>query len=116
MTWAELVRLGRELPEVREGSWYRTPSLEVRGKSFARLKEDGETVVFLLEDLGEQEHLLAARPGVFFLTDHYRGYPAILARLAKLRAGEARERLRRAWRQRAPRKLLDAPATPVRKR
>ena len=116
MTWAELVRLGRELPEVREGSWYRTPSLEVRGKSFVRLKEDGETVVFLLADLDEQEHLLAARPEVYFLTDHYRGYAAILAGLAKLRAGEARARLLQAFRLKAPRKLLDAPATPVRKR
>jgi hypothetical protein len=41
MNWEQLVKLGRELPEVEEGSWYRTPALNVRGKSFVRLKEDG---------------------------------------------------------------------------
>src|ERR687887_106609 len=39
MTWEQLSRLGRELPEVVEGTWFRTPALKVRGKSFVRLKE-----------------------------------------------------------------------------
>jgi hypothetical protein len=30
--------LGRELPEVEEGTWYRTPALLVRGKGLVRLK------------------------------------------------------------------------------
>ena len=46
MKWEQLCKLGCELPEVREGIWFRTPSLEVRGKSFVRLKEDGKSVVF----------------------------------------------------------------------
>jgi hypothetical protein len=41
MTWEEICALGRELPEVTEGVWFRTPALLVRGKSFVRLKEDG---------------------------------------------------------------------------
>ncbi len=105
MTWAQLCRLGGELPEVEEGTWYRTPSLTVRGESFARLKEDGKTVVFLTESVEEQLFLCDALPKVFFITDHYRGYPAVLARLSALRVGEARTRLRTAWRTRAPKRL-----------
>jgi len=37
MNWQRLVAIGCELPEVAEGIWYRTPSLQVRGKSFVRL-------------------------------------------------------------------------------
>lgn len=106
MTWEQLSKLGREFPEVVEDIWFRTPALKVRGKSFVRLKEDGQSVVFLLESLDEQEFLIGAQPDVYYITDHYRGYPAILARLAALRTPECRLRLERAWRLKAPRALV----------
>src|SRR5262245_5914015 len=106
MNWTKLCELARELPEVDEGIWYRTPSLQVRGKSFVRLKEDGATVVFLLDSVATQAALIAALPDVYFITDHYRGYPAVLARLARLRVRECRERLLHAWLQKAPQKLV----------
>ena len=55
MKWEQLCKLGRELPEVDEGIWYRTPSLAVRRKSFVRLEEDGTSVVFLVDDVDEQQ-------------------------------------------------------------
>ncbi len=106
MTWDQLVELGRELPEVAVGVWYRTPSLQVRGKSFCRLKEDGESLVLVLDDIDEQDVLIAARPETYFITDHYRGYPAILARPAKLPVAEARTRLVQSWRKKAPPALV----------
>jgi len=106
LTWKEVVRLGRQLPEVVEDIWFRTPALKVRGKSFVRLKEDGKDVVFLTETVEEQEMLCETQPAIYYITDHYRGYPAVLARLAKLRVGEARLRLERAWRVKAPKKLV----------
>ena len=106
MTWRQVVELGLQLPEAKEGVWFRTPSVAVRGKSFIRLKEDKKTVVFLTESVDEQEFLVRALPDVFFITDHYRGYPAVLARLPRLRAPECRRRLRSAWKQCAPKKLV----------
>jgi hypothetical protein len=106
MKWEQLVKFGCELPEVEEGIWFRTPALKVRGKSFVRLKEDGESVVFLLESVDEQEFLIAAKPELYFITDHYRGWPAVLARLAKLRVAECRHRLQQGWKLKAPRSLL----------
>ena len=106
MTWVELCKLGLTLPEVTVGSSYGTPALCVRGKMFVRLKEDGKTVVFIVENLDEQEALCAAQADVYYITDHYRGYPAVLARLAKLRVGEAKLRLERGWRKKAPKKLI----------
>jgi hypothetical protein len=43
---------------------------------------------------------------VYFITDHYRGYPAVLARLTALTVKEARLRLREAWLQTASAKLV----------
>ncbi|WP_437738425.1 MmcQ/YjbR family DNA-binding protein [Sorangium sp. So ce1335] len=121
MNWEQLCKLGLALPEVVEDIWYRTPALKVRGKAFVRLKEDGESVVFLLESVDEQEFLIEAQPDIYFITDHYRGYAAVLARLSSLRAPECRTRLERAWRIKAPRALVKQldqrpPATPPRRR
>jgi hypothetical protein len=106
VTWQQLCDLGRELPEVAEGMWFRTPSLEVRGKSFLRLKEDGASVVFRTESVDEQQFLIKSRPRIYFITPHYSGYPAVLARLKTLTKAEARLRLEVAWRARAPRTLV----------
>jgi hypothetical protein len=108
VTWEQLCKLGQALPETSVGVWYRTPALMVRGKGFVRLKEDGQSVVFMLEDVGEQEALIDARPQVYFITDHYRGYPAVLARLSRLGTAEARVRLERSWLRKAPPSLLRA--------
>jgi hypothetical protein len=102
MKWQRLVQLAADLPDVVEDVWFRSPALKVRGRAFVRLKEDGESVVFLLDGVEEQEHLIESNPDLYFITDHYRGYPAVLARLAALRTGEARIRLERAWRVEAP--------------
>ena len=106
MKWEQLCKLGCELPGVSEGSWYRTPALKVRGKGFVRLKEDGASVVFLLDDPDDQELLIAQQPELYHVTAHYVGYASVLARLAKLRAPECRLRLERAWLQKAPPKLV----------
>ncbi|HEY1548056.1 MAG TPA: hypothetical protein VGG28_09550 [Kofleriaceae bacterium] len=115
MKWPELCKLARELPEVTVGTWYATPGLLVAGKGFVRLitgpakpggEIDGTTVVFMLADLDEQDALLHAKPAVYYITDHYQGYPAILARLGKLGVREARTRLERSWQQKAPKRLL----------
>jgi hypothetical protein len=106
VTWKQLVRLGRQLPEVVEDIWFRTPCLKVRKKSFCRLKENGKDVVFLLENVDEQEALIETRPKIYYITDHYRGYPAVLARLAALVVTECRVRLERAWRIKAPKTLV----------
>lgn len=106
MTWKQLCAQGLKLPEVEEGIWYRTPALKVRGKGFVRLKEDGETVVFMLESVEEQEALIRTQPELYFITDHYRGYAMVLARLRELGAADCRTRLEHAWRQKAPMSLV----------
>jgi hypothetical protein len=108
MTWKQLCKLGRALPAVDEAFWYGTPALKVGGKGFCRLKENGKDAVFLLDSVEEQEALIDALPEVYYITDHYRGWPAVLARLAKLRVPECRVRLERAWRRKAPAKVVRA--------
>ena len=37
--------------------------------------------------LEEKEMLMAAAPGIYFETDHYRGWPAVLVRIEEIDAG-----------------------------
>jgi hypothetical protein len=89
------------------GTSYGTPALTVRGKAFARMWEDGETLV-LKVPFPVRDHLLATAPGAYFVTDHYRGYPAVLVRLPVADAAELAPLLAEAWRQVAPKRVVRA--------
>lgn len=93
------------LPEAEEGTSYGTPALRVKGKFFTRIWEDGKTLVVRV-DLDSQDSMLRLQPRIFYLTDHYRGYPAILVRLGVIGARQLREVLRDSWRSVAPKTLV----------
>ena len=105
VTLATVRRLTLGFPGVEEGLSYGTPGFRVRGKFLARLWEDGKTLVVKCGD-DERDYRMKADSETFFITDHYRGYPMVLARLAKLSAAECRRRLELGWRLKAPRKLV----------
>lgn len=48
---------------------------------------------------------MAAAPGIYFETDHYKGWPAVLVRLREIGPDELRHRLRKAWLAQAPKRL-----------
>ncbi|WP_201285513.1 hypothetical protein [Chelativorans xinjiangense] len=52
--------------------------------------------------------LLSAAPGIFYETDHYKGWPALLVRIHRIAPDELRHRLDRAWRMQAPKRLAAA--------
>src|SRR5262245_35324886 len=80
-----------------------TPGFRVQGRFLARLKEDGETLVVKCGD-DERDFRIQADPETFFITDHYRGYPTVLIRLAKVRRKDLRDVLEEAWRRHAPKR------------
>jgi hypothetical protein len=106
--WKDVVAIGRRLPEVEEGTWFRTPCLRVRKKSFCRMKEDGETLVVRVVDLEDKEALLRSDPDVFFTTPHYDGYAYVLVRLERAGRELLAELIEDAWRLSAPKRVLAA--------
>lgn len=96
-------RLCDHLPGVEIASWYGTASLKVGGKGFARIKSPGVLVVLLPLEI--KELLMEQEPDIYFETDHYKGWPAFLIRLAAIDDEALRHRLEMAWLQKAPKQL-----------
>jgi hypothetical protein len=88
-------RVVRALPDVEEGTSYRTPAWRHRGQLLARLHQDACSIVLKVGDQ-TRDHLLQADPQTFFVTDHYLGYPMVLARLDRLSAADLKKLLIRA--------------------
>jgi hypothetical protein len=95
-----------KLPEVTESMHYGTPALAVRGKSFVRMK-DKDTLVVMCP-LEDKEMLMEAAPEIYYETDHYKGWPAVLVRLKVIKVAELKHRLVQAWRAKAPKRLVQS--------
>jgi hypothetical protein len=91
------------LPLVTEASSYGTPGFFVQKKLFARMKEDGETLVIYTE---EREKWMQADPDTFYITDHYLNYSYMLIRLQKINPDDLKQLLTHAWLKRASKTLV----------
>jgi hypothetical protein len=97
MSTTETVReLALAMPDTREGTSYGTPAFSVKKKLFARLLEDGDTVVIKI-DFEQREILMRGKPQTYFITDHYLNYPLMIVRLSKVSKAALRELLEDAW-------------------
>ena len=82
-------KIGLALPGVEEGTAYGSPALEVHGRLLAcvpvhRSAEPGSLAVRV--DFDDRAELLAADPDVYYVTDHYLNYTAVLVRLSRVTA------------------------------
>ena len=107
MTYDEIRQMALAMPGVEESTSYGTPALKVFGKMLARKHQDGVSIV-LRVSFDEREMLMEVEPETFYITDHYRNYPALLARIETVDPGTLRRLLEQTWRLVAPKKLLKA--------
>lgn len=107
MDYAEIVRIGCGFDGVVEAVTYGTPSLKV-GKAFLlRLREPG-ILALRRTGLDERDMLIEADPEMFFITDHYRDYPYVLARLDRLTGPRFAALFEPVWRQHALKRWVAA--------
>lgn len=89
-------RLALALPDTLERPCYGTPGFYFKKKLFARLLEDGDSVVVKI-DLSDRTRRMKADPKTFFITDHYRNYPMMIVRLSVVDSDDLQELLEAAW-------------------
>lgn len=106
MTYDEVRRMVLAWPGVEDGTSYGAPSLKIKGKFFTRLKEDGDSLVIKDVDPDERDMLIEASPDIFYITDHYKGWPMVLMRLSKAHPDQVKALLLRSWKATAPKRLV----------
>jgi hypothetical protein len=99
--FATVRKIGLEFPGVEEGTAYGSPALKAHGKLLAaipvhRSAEPGSLVVRV--DFDDRTQLLSEAPDVYYVTDHYVGYHAVLVRLSRVDSSVLRDLLRSAYR------------------
>jgi len=92
---ATIRKVALSFPGVEEGTSYGTPAFKLGKKLLVRLHQDGVSLVLKVGD-ATRDHLLQADPDTFFITDHYRGYPYVLAHLDRLSTPDLRKLVERA--------------------
>lgn len=108
MTRDEVHALILSFPETEEGLSWGTPSYKAFGKFFTRIRDEDDSLVLQEVGFDEREMLMEADPATFHLTDHYRSWPIVLARIDGLEPDQLRGYLERRWRKSAPKRWLKA--------
>jgi len=108
VSFAQLRKLALALPGVEESTSYGTPAFKVGKKAFIRLHQDGKSLVIIHISFDEREMLMERDPDAFYITDHYRNWPAMLVGLAHVRADTLAPLIEQSWRHFAPKKWLAA--------
>jgi hypothetical protein len=100
VTFDDVRKMALALDHAEEGTSYGTPAFKVGGKLFARLREDGDSLVVKM-GFDERAEVMAADPEVYYITDHYLKYEWVLVRLSRVHPDAMRDLLRGAWRSAA---------------
>jgi hypothetical protein len=95
------------LPEVEEAVSNGRPTFRIKGKTIARLMEDGESLLIKVDYL-KRDILINAEPATFYVTDFYRCHPMLFVRLPGVSQDVLCDLLLQAWRAVAPKSLIRA--------
>ncbi len=106
LTAAQFKKIALSFPGTSEGTSYGSPAILLLNKFFTRLRSEDNSAVLHSGSIDEREMLMEADPATFHITDHYKDYPGVLARLDSLDAATLAAMLERRWRQLAPKKLI----------
>ena len=88
------------LPGVDEGSLHSAPLLKVSGRLLTcpAIHKSAECNSLMVRiGFDQRAELMAAEPGIYYVTAHYTKYPAVLVRLDQIDRGSLRNLLCLAW-------------------
>jgi hypothetical protein len=118
-TWDDVRRIMLSLPETVErdpGYWrvrdkllaWERPLRRGELTALGDAAPTGPILAVRVPDLGVKEALLATDPAVYFATQHFAAYPAVLVLLERIDVPELTELITEAWLARAPKRLAAA--------
>jgi|SRR5579872_3621475 len=101
VTFDTVRKIGLTMPGVEEGTSWGVPALKVRGQMFACVptnKSAEPDSLLVRMDFDQRDGLIAEAPDVYYLKDHYVGYPSVLVRLSRIDESALGDLLNMGWR------------------
>jgi len=105
---AQVAKIALSFPGALEKSSYGRPAFFIEKKFFTRVRDEDSSIVVIVADMQSRDMMLELDPDTYFITDHYRDYPSVLVRLAKITPAELKTMLQRRWERIAPKKMVKA--------
>jgi hypothetical protein len=87
ITFDTVRKLGLAFPNVEESTAYGRPALKINGNLMACLPSHHSAEPNSLAvrvDFADRAELLAAAPEIYYITDHYADYNAVLVRMSRV--------------------------------
>jgi len=84
LTRAEARKIALSFEGASEGPYFGKPAVFVAEKFLTRVHTKEEAMVLAIGSMEMRDVMLEAEPGLFYITDHYKNFPYLLARLSKL--------------------------------
>jgi hypothetical protein len=101
LSFDDVRKIALSMPEVEEVTAYGMPAFKAGKTRFVGQPVPRPDVqpnsIGVPMTFEERARLLASRPAVYYLTDHFAQYPGVLVRLASVDRKELREILSAAW-------------------
>lgn len=84
ITRAEGWKIALSVPGTEEVLWFKKPAVFIHGQFLTKVHDKEDAMVLRVSSMEMRDMMLEAEPKLFYITDHYRSFPFILARLAAL--------------------------------
>jgi len=77
-------KIALAIPGAEEVLWFKRPAVFIHNHFLTKVHKKEEAMVLQVSSMEMRDMMLEAEPKLFYITDHYRNFPFILARLTAL--------------------------------
>ena len=84
LTRAKARKIALAVEGASEGPYFGKPAVFVAEKFLTRVHTKEEAMVLAIGSMEMRDMMLEAEPKLFYITDHYKKFPYLLARLSRL--------------------------------
>jgi len=84
LTKAEARKIALSFEGTSEGPYFGKPAIFAAEKFLTRVHHKEDAMVLAIGSMEMRDVMLEAEPKLFYITDHYKNFPYLLARLSKL--------------------------------
>jgi hypothetical protein len=77
-------KIALSLPGTEEVLWFKKPAVFVHDQFLTKVHDKEDAMTLRVSSMEMRDMMLEAEPELFYITDHYRNFPFVLARLKTL--------------------------------